>query len=83
MGKKESDGSIFGIDLLGQGDWVTYQLFSGVLGSKRNLLLHLFPRSFVFSFLLISYYVLGFVLAILDIMVRKIDKVSALMDLTI
>lgn len=46
MGKKESDGSIFGIDLLGQGDWVTYQLFSGVLRSKRNLLLHLFPRSF-------------------------------------
>lgn len=83
MRREESDGTIFGVDLLCQSDWVITSFSRESCGSRRNLLLiHPFTHSFIPSFLLTSYCVLGFVLAIVDIMVRKTDKVSALMGLT-
>lgn len=56
------------------GYWVITSFSQKSCGSRRNLLLiHPLIHSFIISFLLTSYCVLGFVLTIVDIMLRKRD----------
>lgn len=83
-GREESDGMIFGVDVLCRVTWSFPTFLRSPVEAEETYYssIHSLIHSFIISFLLTSYCVLGFVLVIVDTMVRKTDKVSALMGLT-